>query len=83
MQTEHQDFRKEFPELVERIEELERNNPHFAKLLAEFAAITAEIERTERNTLASGDPDLHARKKHRLAVKDELYALLGTAQPVS
>ncbi len=83
MQTEHQDFRKEFPELEERIETLERSSSHFAKLLAEFAAITAEIERVERNDLASGDPVLLARKKHRLAVKDELYALLGNAHAAS
>ncbi len=76
MHTEHQDLTVEFPELAERIHALQPSNAHFAKLLAEFDAVTAEIEHIERNDAASGSSSLEALKKQRLAQKDELYRML-------
>ena len=76
MESEHQDLTTEFPELAARISTLRSNHPHFARRLAEFDALTAEIEHIERNDAASGSSSLEVMKKQRLALKDELYQML-------
>ncbi|MEY2342048.1 YdcH family protein [Acidithiobacillus sp. IBUN Pt1247-S3] len=75
MQTEHQDFATEFPELAQRIAELAGGNAHFQRRLEEFQELTARIEHIERNDALSDSPDLLAMKQQRLALKDELYQM--------
>ncbi|MHB1531007.1 YdcH family protein [Acidithiobacillus sp.] len=75
MQTEHQDLKKEFPQLAARMDALQQSNARFAEIFDEFNALTAEIEHIERNDAATGDSALEEMKKRRLALKDELYRM--------
>lgn len=79
MQSEHQDFATEFPELAQRIAELRAVNAHFQRRLNEFQELTARIEHVERNDAASDSPELQAMKQQRLALKDELYQMATRA----
>jgi len=66
----------EFPELAERIHALKVENPHFAKLAAEYHDVNRAVHRAE--TLVEPMDNLaEARlRKQRAALKDELYQLL-------
>ncbi|MHB0887561.1 YdcH family protein [Acidithiobacillus sp.] len=75
MQTEHQDLKKEFPQLAARMAALQQSNTHFANIFDEFNTLTAEIEHIERNDAATGEGMLEEMKKRRLALKDELYRM--------
>ncbi|MDD2745976.1 MAG: YdcH family protein [Acidithiobacillus sp.] len=75
MQTEHQDLKKEFPQLATRMDVLQQSNAHFAKAFDEFNALTAEIEHIERNDATAGESVLEQMKKRRLALKDEIYRM--------
>ena len=75
MQTEHQDLKKEFPQLAARMTALQQSNTHFAKIFEEFNTLTAKIEHIERNDAATGEGMLEEMKKRRLALKDELYRM--------
>lgn len=79
MLTEHQDLKTEFPELAGRMEQLLAEQGHFAKIYAEFNALTAEIEHIERNDAATGSQSLEDLKKKRLLRKDEIYRMLTAA----
>jgi uncharacterized protein YdcH (DUF465 family) len=70
MQTEHQDLKKEFPQLAAHMDVLQQSNVHFAKALDEFNALTAEIEHIERNDATAGESVLEQMKKRRLALKE-------------
>ncbi|PKY10255.1 hypothetical protein B1757_11100 [Acidithiobacillus marinus] len=76
MLTEHQDLKTEFAELGDRIDQLLAEQGHFAKIYAEFNALTAEIEHIERNDAATGSQSLEEMKKKRLLLKDEIYRML-------
>ncbi|WP_346380061.1 YdcH family protein [Acidithiobacillus sp.] len=75
MQTEHQDLKKEFPQLAARMDVLQQSNAHFAKALDEFNVLTEEIEHIERNDATAGESVLEQMKKRRLALKDEIYRM--------
>ncbi|MFA7494733.1 MAG: YdcH family protein [Acidithiobacillus sp.] len=76
MITEHQDLKAEFPELVDRMDQLQSEQGHFAKLYEEFNTLTAAIEHIERNDAATGSHSLEEMKKKRLLLKDEIYRML-------
>ena len=75
MQTEHQDLKKEFPQLAARMAALQQSNTHFANIFDEFNTLTAEIEHIERNDATAGESVLEQMKKRRLALKDEIYRM--------
>ena len=73
---EKHDLLHEFPEHRERIRELKMNNGHFARLFDEYHAVEHEVHRLENGSEATSDEYLEERKKVRLSLKDELYAMI-------
>ncbi len=76
MTVDHHDLAHEFPEHKERMHELKMSNAHFAKRFDEYHTLTKEIEALENNESPVTDETLEGMKKQRLALKDELYAML-------
>lgn len=76
MTVEHHDLAHEFPEHKERIHQLKMENAHFAKLFNQYNELTTKIEVLENNEVPVADESIEEMKKQRLALKDELYAML-------
>ena len=66
------------PELQDKIHELKKSNNHFAKLLREYDGYCLEIGRSESEIAGymMSDLDLEQLKKERLALKDEMLAMV-------
>jgi uncharacterized protein YdcH (DUF465 family) len=73
--VDHHPLVKDFPEFRERIHSL-KHDAHFARLSREYEALDKEIVRLEDGVEQAGDSALEGLKKQRLAMKDQLYALL-------
>lgn len=80
MHVEHHDLAQEFPEFKEAIHQLKTSNHHFARLFEDYQSLDKEICRMEDGIEPVGDAVLEERKKARLHVKDQLYAILRGAQ---
>ncbi len=67
------------PELQDKIHELKKSNTHFAKLLREYDGICLEIGRAESEVpgYLMSDLELEQLKKERLALKDEMLAMVN------
>ena len=76
MTVDHHDLAHEFPELKEKIHQMKMDNAHFAKQFEAYHSINNEIEVLENNESPVTDETLEGLKKQRLALKDELYAML-------
>ncbi|MEM8878199.1 MAG: YdcH family protein [Pseudomonadota bacterium] len=70
---------EEFPDQVDRIHELKTSNAHFAKLFDDYHEINRAIHRAETDIEPTDDFHLEDMKKHRLALKDEIAAMLNGA----
>jgi len=79
MTVHHHDLATEFPEFKDTIHELKTSNAHFAKLFSEYEEVDREVVRIEQDIEPTSDDYLEAQKKKRLALKDELYAMLKQA----
>ncbi len=76
MDNNHLDLAHEFPELKERIAEMKASSGHFKRLFDEYTVINREIIRIEQRVeLVSEEYEVQKRKE-RLALKDEMYAML-------
>ena len=67
---------EEFPELAEKIHALKTNDAHFAKLADEYHELNREIHRIETDVEPTSDEHQTELRKKRMALKDEIYALL-------
>lgn len=76
MTIEKHDLIHEFPELRDRIHELKTHDAHFAKLFDEYHDLDHEVRRIEQGVENTSDAYLETRKKMRLLLKDQLYAML-------
>ena len=76
MTIEKHDLIHEFPELKDKIHELKISDRHFARLFDKYHEIDHEVHRIENGTENTTDDYLEERKKVRLQLKDELYAML-------
>ena len=78
MQFDHHPFMTGHPELQDAIHALRSTNIHFAKLLREYDGICLEIGRAESSVpgYMMSDIDLEQLKKERLALKDDMLAML-------
>ena len=76
MTLESHDLHSEFPEYNELIHSLKESDSHFRRLFDEYHEATKEIERIEAEGGNTSDEHLEACKKNRLALKDELFAIL-------
>lgn len=81
MQYNDHPFLDGHPELQDMIHKLKNENKHFANLLHSYEGITHEIGRAESNVPGYNMEDLalDQLKKERLAIKDQLIAMLHDA----
>jgi len=70
---------EEFPEHKDTIHRLKMSNAHFAKLFEEYHNVTAEVSRIEQEIETVSDDVTEKLKKKRLALKDEIFAMLKKA----
>ena len=70
---------KDFPELADRISGLKESDPHFARLLDDYNALNDKVHLVETDVEPMDDLAQADLRKQRMALKDELYAML-TAQ---
>lgn len=69
---------EEFPELVDKMQEMKGANAHFAKLSDEYHEINRAIHRAETNVEPTDDFNMETMRKRRLALKDEIYGMLNS-----
>lgn len=69
----------EFPELKDKIHELKMSDGHFQRLFDEYHEINREVHRVEAAGVNVADEHFEELKKKRMALKDELYAMLTKA----
>jgi uncharacterized protein YdcH (DUF465 family) len=67
---------EEFPEAADKIHALKESNAHFAKLADEYHELNREIHRLETDVEPASDEYQTELRKKRMALKDEIYALL-------
>jgi len=66
----------DFPENKERIAELKRTSPHFAKMEARYHEINRAIHRMEERIEPVADVTEIALRRERMQLKDQLYAMM-------
>ncbi|MGS0939718.1 YdcH family protein [Pseudomonas luteola] len=71
MVAEH-NLHKDFPDKVQKFEELRQNNPEFAKLIEQYDALDQEILEIEGLVENSGDEELNRCRRERVVIKDKI-----------
>ena len=69
----------EFPEHKEIIQRLRKTDPAFAKLADAYHVVTSELHAIDEEIETPSDAYTEQKKKERLALKDQLFALLKAA----
>ncbi|MEE4361810.1 MAG: YdcH family protein [Pseudomonadales bacterium] len=77
MTVEHHPLLSEFPEHRDRIHALKTSNAHFRKLFDEYHELDKQVYRMDENIEPASDETMEALKARRVALKDELYAMLN------
>jgi uncharacterized protein YdcH (DUF465 family) len=72
----HHDLAHEFPEYRDRIHDLKGTNRHFTRLMNDYHELSKELHAIEAGTITPADDYVELRKKQRLALLDELAAIL-------
>ncbi|MEO0944412.1 MAG: YdcH family protein [Pseudomonadota bacterium] len=70
---------EEFPEHVDAIHRLKTTNAHFAKLFDAYHEVNRKVHRAETDVEPTSDEHMTDLRRQRLALKDEVYALLKEA----
>lgn len=73
---ESHDLAEDFPEFSDRIAELRRSDPHFARVYDDYREVNKEVVRAGLRRTVHSDLYTQALKRTRLAQKDQLYAML-------
>ena len=76
MYIEKHDLIHELPEHRETIRRLKMNNLRFARLFDEYHETDHEVHRIETGTETTSGEYLDERKRQRLHLKDELFAMI-------
>lgn len=79
MELQQHDLAHEFPEYKDAIHALKTSNAHFSKLFDEYHVVNREVIRIEQNIEPVTDEYAENKKKQRLLLKDQLYAMLTQA----
>ena len=69
----------EFPEHADAIHRMKTEDAHFAKLFDEYHLVNRNIHRAETDIEPASDERMTQLRRRRLAIKDEVYALLKQA----
>jgi uncharacterized protein YdcH (DUF465 family) len=72
-----QDLHNAFPDDTETLRRLKADDAHFQALSARFDALDEEARRIEAGLEPASDARLEEIKKHRLALLDEIAALVA------
>jgi len=67
----------DFPEYAEKIQALKTSDAHFAKLYDAYHEVNRQVHRAETDVEPTGDAEIEAMRRERMALKDQLYALLS------
>lgn len=71
------ELHEEFPDKTDQIHQLKDTNAHFRKLAEQYHTVNRAIHRAETNMEPiSGEAETGLRKQ-RMALKDEIAAMLG------
>lgn len=70
----------EFPQDRDLIHRLKQDDAHFARLADEYHTVNRTIHRIESETEAASDERAEALKKERLALADQIAAMLTRAR---
>ena len=70
------ELHEEFPDLADIIHQMKTENAHFHKLFEEYHEINRAVHRAETDVEPTDDLHMEEMRKKRLALKDELYAML-------
>jgi uncharacterized protein len=73
------ELHEEFPEHAEAITALKTSDAHFAKLAEEYHEVNRAIHRSETRVDTLSEEAEEALRRKRMALKDELYAMLSKA----
>lgn len=73
---EKHDLLHELPESKEAIHTLKMNNNHFSKLFDQYHEVDHEVHRIETGAENTSDEYLEEKKKERLSLKDQLFAMI-------
>ena len=79
MFNEAPDLAQEFPEFKDQIHTLKMQDAHFSRLFEEYHTVNREVHRAEQEIETLSDEAMETLKKKRLALKDQLFALLQKA----
>ncbi|PQA86036.1 YdcH family protein [Hyphococcus luteus] len=70
---------EEFPEKADLIHKLKETDAHFAKLAEEYHELNREVHRLETRVEASSEEHEEELRKKRMALKDQIAAMLAKA----
>jgi uncharacterized protein YdcH (DUF465 family) len=73
---EKHDLHHEFPDHGDSIHYLKLNDNHFARLFSEYHEVDHEVHRIESGAENTRDDYLNERKKVRLNLKEQLFAMI-------
>ncbi len=68
---------EEFPEHAQKMHDLRETNAHFAGLSDKYHTTNRAVHRAETNVEPTSDAHLTEMRKERLALKDEIFAMLS------
>ena len=71
---------EEFPDHLETIHNLKTSDAHFAKLFEDYHVLNREIHRAETDVEPTSDERILDLRRRRVALKDEVFALLKQEQ---
>ncbi len=69
---------EEFPDRLEQMSELKQKDAHFAKLFDDYHEINRAVHRAETDVEPTDDLHMAQMRKQRLALKDEIWAILSS-----
>ncbi len=76
MELLNHDLAHEFPEYLEKMNELKTSDAHFSSLCDHYRADNETITQYEQGKMPIADEALEVLKKKRLERKDEIYQIL-------
>jgi len=67
---------EEFPDRVDQMSDLKQSDAHFTKLFDDYHEINRAVHRAETDVEPTDDLHMAEMRKQRLAIKDEIWAIL-------
>ena len=71
---------EDFPEFVDTLSRLRATNGHFSNLMDAYHEVNREVHRAETDIEPTSDAHLIEIRRKRMALKDEIYAMLREGQ---